>query len=117
MKNKLFIAAFAVLAASSMNAAQAEMVEATLSGTLTDSMCKMDHASMLKSGHGKNAADCAQKCLQDGAKLLFVESKTKTEFSLQNAGTAKKLAGKQVSISGHVDREKKLIHVHSVKQS
>lgn len=115
MRNKLNIAFLSLLVTGSFSAARAEMVEANLRGTLTDSMCKMDHQSMIKSGHGKNAADCAQKCLQGGARLIFIDSKTKIAYTLQNAGTAKKWAGKQVSISGHVDKQKKLIHVHSVK--
>lgn len=118
MKNKLSFAS-ALLAAfmvTSMPLAESKMVQGTMKGLLSDSMCKGDHAGMIKmGGYGTTAVSCSQKCLKEGNSLVFVNSKTKAVYTLQNPGTAKKYAGKTVTISGHIDNASKVIHVHRVK--
>ena len=87
----------------------------TIKGTVSDSMCQFDHSGMIKSGHGKDAATCTQKCVQDGNKYVLCDSKTKVVYHLSDAGKVKKYAGKAVSVTGHIDTDTKSIHVHSVK--
>ena len=119
MKNRSASASAMLLAMAliSAPAAESKLVRGTVRGALSDSMCNGDHAGMIKmGGYGKDAASCTAKCLKEGNKLVFVEAKTKALYSLQNAAAAKKFAGKNVVISGHVDKTAKVIHVHSVKQ-
>lgn len=117
MKNKAAFFAAAVLSAAAFSTmpAESKLVQGTITGALSDSMCNSDHASMIKMGHGKDAASCTQKCLKEGYKLVFVDRKTKAVYTLQNPGPAKKFAGKNVVISGHIDSASKVIHVHTVK--
>jgi hypothetical protein len=113
----VFVSVVAAIAFTAMPAAESKMVQGTIKGALSDSMCNGSHAGMTKmGGYGENAAECTQKCLKEGYKLVFVDSKTKKIYSLQNAAAAKKFAGKNVVISGHIDHGTKVIHVHSVKQ-
>lgn len=95
--------------------AVAKTYSGTISGTLSDSMCKFDHSGMIKAGHGTNAVTCTQKCLTEGNKLVLCDPKTKIVYNLTDSAKAKKFAGKAVSISGHIDTETKTIHVHGVK--
>lgn len=118
MKNKAgFVATvLSVVALSFMPAAESKLVPGTIRGTLSDSMCKGSHASMIKmGGYGSNAAECTQKCLKEGYKLVLIDQKTKAVYSLQNPGLAKKFAGKNVVITGHIDSSSKVVHIHSVK--
>lgn len=93
----------------------AKTYSGTIKGTISDSMCQFDHSGMIKSGHGKDAVTCTQKCVQEGNKYVLCDSKTKVVYNLSDAGKVKKYAGKAVSITGHIDTDTKSIHVHSVK--
>ncbi len=114
MSYKTFVLAFttAILAATP---AFAKTFSGTIKGTISDSMCQFDHSGMIKSGHGKDAATCTQKCVQEGSKYVLCDSKTKVVYSLTDVAKVKKYAGKAVSVTGHIDTETKTIHVHSVK--
>lgn len=87
----------------------------SIKGTVSDSMCKLDHSGMIKAGHGTSAANCTLKCLAAGSKLVLCDTKTKTVYELSDAYKVKKYAGKTVSVNGHIDTTAKTIHVHSVK--
>lgn len=118
MKRKIQLAVLAFcLTAASVVPAESKMVQGTIRGSLSDSMCKGDHAGMIKmGGYGNNAVSCTQKCLKEGNSLVFVDRKTKAVYTLQNSAAAKKFAGRNVVISGHIDHGTKVIHIHSVKQ-
>lgn len=87
----------------------------TVTGVISDSMCKFDHSAMIKAGHGTNAVTCTQKCVEEGNKLVLCDAKSKIVYNLSNATKVKKFAGKSVSITGHIDDQTKVIHVHSIK--
>jgi hypothetical protein len=87
----------------------------TVTGVISDSMCKFDHTAMIKSGHGKDAASCTKKCVSDGNKLVLADKKDNTVYSFSNSKLAKAMAGKSVSVTGHIDPETKVIHIHSIK--
>jgi hypothetical protein len=118
MKNKAnFVAAvLSAVALIAAPAAESKLVQDTISGTLSDSMCKGSHTAMIKmGGYGKTAVSCTQKCLKEGNSLVLIDKKTKAVYSLQNPGPAKKYAGKNVVITGHIDSASKVVHIHSVK--
>lgn len=93
----------------------AKTYSGTIKGIVSDSMCKFDHSGMTKAGHGSNAVTCTLKCLKEGNKIVLCDPKTKIVYNLTNAGRVKKFAGKSVSVTGHIDTDTKVIHVHSVK--
>jgi hypothetical protein len=117
MTNKLLLSAF-VLASifCSGPSAQSKPYQGTLSGTLSDSMCKGRHASMIKAGgYGSTDASCIRKCLKEGYKLVFVDRKNMAVYLLQGAKNTDQLLGKKVSVIGHIDTTSKIIHVHHIK--
>jgi hypothetical protein len=117
MKSRFWTLIALALGAALSVPVQAETGNTTLRGVISDSMCKGDHASMIKmGGYGTNAASCAEKCLKEGNSIVFVDNKTKAVYTLQNGDAAKKFAGKNVVINGHVDADAKVIHVQSVKR-
>lgn len=114
MKNKRILGSAILFALAVIAApiAEGKLVQGTVRGTLSDSMCKGDHAGMIKmGGYGSSADSCTSKCLKEGNKLVFVESKTKAVYSLQNAAAVQKFAGRNVVISGHIDKTSKVIQI------
>jgi len=85
--------------------------ETTITGVVSDSMCGSDHSKM--GAMGKDAVSCTQKCVESGSKYVLVDDKG----DIYNVSDHKRLqifAGKQVEISGHIDRSTKAIHLHSI---
>lgn len=92
------------------------MHQDTVQGLISDSMCKGNHAGMIKAGgYGSTSSSCAQKCIKEGSKIVFVDKKTKVAYTLQNAKTATQFLGKNVEVMGHFDTDSKVIHVHHIK--
>lgn len=87
----------------------------TVPGVISDSMCKFDHLAMIKSGSGKNAASCTKNCVAKGAKLVLANKKENKIYTFSNSKMAKAYAGKIVDVTGHIDPQTKVIHIHSIK--
>lgn len=85
--------------------------EGSISGVISDSMCGADHTKMGEMG--KDAVACTHKCVEGGAKYVLVDKKGDV-YNLSDQDKAKELAGKSVSIEGHIDPKEKSIHVHSM---
>lgn len=88
-----------------------EVYEGTISGVISDSMCGSDHTKM--GDLGKDPVACIHECVEGGAKYVLVDNKGDV-YSLSEQEKSKELAGRSVSIEGHIDSEKKAIHVHSI---
>ena len=86
----------------------------TAHGVISDSMCKFDHSAMVKSGN-VDAKTCTEKCVEQGNKLVLADKKNNIVYTFVNAKEAKPYAGKQVAITGHIDPDTKVIHIHSIK--
>ena len=118
MRSKLYIVtatAFGAVMIGTLTA-HAKAADVTLHGSLSDSMCQGNHGGMIKmGGYGSTNESCSQKCLAAGTKEVFVDSKSKTVYSLDNAAQTAALLGKNVAITGQIDPAKKIIHVKSVK--
>lgn len=87
-----------------------KVYEGTVSGVISDSMCKSDHSGMGELG--KDPVACTQKCVGNGSKYVLVGSDGQV-YSLSDQ-KLKEHAGKNVVVSGHIDPQTKAIHVHSV---
>lgn len=81
---------------------------ASLEGFVSDSGCGVKNA---KAGHG----DCVKKCVEKGASLVFVDSKDKKVYTVENQDALKGHEGHEVTVTGHVNAEKNSIHVEEVK--
>jgi|SRR5581483_437330 len=82
----------------------------TITGTITDNMCKGDHKSMDMGPDAKCIEDCVKTM---GAKYALWDGKTAYELSDQK--TAAKFAAKKVSVTGTVDANAKTIQVKAIK--
>ncbi len=111
------------MAASNLSFAQEEKASSKMvpilvdiHGVVSDSLCKLDHGAMIKSGqYGKNEADCVHKCEQQGMKLVLVERKTNEVYGFVNENEAKPFAGRSVVVVGQIDKASKVIRIHSIK--
>lgn len=90
-----------------------KVYDGTISGVISDSMCGKDHSGMGELG--KDPVACTQKCVEQGAKYVVVDSATGDVYKLSDAKKAKEFAGKPVSIEGHIDPQTKAIHVHGIR--
>lgn len=107
--------AIAIAHDQASNASQKGVYQGTVHGVISDSMCKFDHSAMIKSGHGKDAASCAKKCISEGSKIVLADKKDNAVYTFSNSKQAKAMVGKSVAVTGHIDPQTKVIHIHSIK--
>lgn len=89
-----------VLAAAAKNA--------SVNGWVVDAKCGVKMASAA-------GAACAKKCIGAGEKVAFVPDGTQDVLIVDNPDSLKAHAGEHVTVTGTEDKEKKTIHVDSVK--
>ena len=119
MKMRLAVGVLAVLCTISMAATKASAFagKTHVSGWVSDDKCgaKGDNASH---------ADCAKKCVDNGAKIVVVSDKDKSIINVDNQDALKDHLGHHVRITGtmdngtlHVDNVKMLGHARSKKKA
>jgi hypothetical protein len=86
----------------------AAMTEGSWTGWVTDTHCGEKGA---KAGHEA----CATKCVKEGAKYALYNPADKSMWVLSNQDAAAKMAGKEVTVKGKADTEKKTIEVSSME--
>ncbi|MGC2321747.1 MAG: hypothetical protein WA463_03860 [Terriglobales bacterium] len=82
--------------------------DAAVNGWVTDSKCG------LKGTSAAHAA-CAKKCIAAGEKVAFVPDGTQDVLIVDNPDSLKAHAGEHVTVMGTENKDKKTIHVDSVK--
>lgn len=112
MKNRIVLAAMTLALAGAIPAMGANAISnGTVSGVITDAMCKGNHSQMMKNAP---PADCVKACTQAGSNLVVMEDKTKRCYTLSDKRAAAAFSGKHVLVKGHIDDSSKMIHVHSL---
>lgn len=86
----------------------ADAVEGSWTGVVTDTTCGAKGASA-------DHAACAAKCVKKGAKYALYTPADKQVWVLSNQEEAGKMAGKEVTVKGKADTEKKSIEVASME--
>jgi hypothetical protein len=81
---------------------------AAVNGWVTDSKCG------LKGTSAAHAA-CAKKCIAAGEKVAFVADGTQDVLIVDNPDSLKGHEGHHVTVTGNMDKDKKTLHVDSVK--
>jgi len=83
---------------------------ASWTGTVTDSKCA-------EKGASASHADCAVKCVKEkGAKWALYNTADKSQFILSgDDAMVAKMAAKEVTVKGTMDKEKKTITVTSME--
>lgn len=107
----LMVLLIAVVASSSCSqssgpagGSQTGAATSSLTGMVSDSMCKADHSPMGE--QGKDPAQCAKTCVDGGQKFVLVDSATGKAFELDDQTKAREFAGQKVTVEGTVEGEK-----------
>lgn len=97
MKKMLLFAAAVAFAASPALAA-----EKTMRGSISDSMCGAKHGGDMHAGEKVDAAACTKKCVEGGAKYVFVSNGKVYQIANQDFAELKDHAGHNVALTGDV---------------
>jgi hypothetical protein len=97
MKKMLLFAAAVMFAASPALAANK-----TLRGSISDSMCGAHHGGDMHAGQKVDGAACTKKCVEGGAKYVFVSSGKVYQIANQDFAALKDHAGHNVALTGDV---------------
>jgi hypothetical protein len=79
-----------------------------VNGWVVDAKCGVKMANA-------KGAECAKKCIAAGEKVAFVPDGTQDVLIVDNPDSLGGHEGHHVAITGNMDKEKKTIHVDSVK--
>ena len=81
---------------------------AAVNGWVVDAKCGVKMANA-------NGAACAKKCIAAGEKVAFVPDGTQDVLIVDNPDSLKGHEGHHVTVTGNTDKDKKAIHVDTVK--
>ena len=102
---KLLVASLLTLAAL-----QAAPAKRTFAGTISDSMCANEHASMRM---GPTDAECTKACIDEhGATYVLYDGKD--VYALSDQRTPAMFAAQKVTVRGTLDARTKTIKVDSI---
>jgi hypothetical protein len=97
-----------ILAISTVPALAADMSSTQIPGYIADSKCGAMH-----NGSAPNAA-CVKKCIDAGAKPVFVDDAKKTVYTIDDPEAIKGHEGHHVSVVAKVNDADKTIHISKV---
>ena len=102
------------LAASTPGAAprHAATKTVTWTGWFSDQQC----AGVRDGEVRPNNPDCVKKCLNDGAKAVFISEQARALFVVKDYPAVKEDVGHRLEVTGIVDEDAKTISVTSVKR-
>jgi hypothetical protein len=86
-----------LLAVATLSSSAALTEESTMAGWVTDAKCAA------RQGADFSNSDCAKKCVQNGEKLVFVGSKDKKVYQVENQDSLKGHEGQHVRVTGRED--------------
>lgn len=83
----------------------------TVTGVITDSMCKTNHAMMQKGAKKMSDHDCTVACVKSGQKYVLTSGDKTYEIANQDFAGLEKNAGATVKATGSVSPDGKSITV------
>jgi len=86
-----------LLAVATLSPTAALAEEGTMVGWVTDAKCAA------KQGADLSNSDCAKKCAEKGEKLVFVGSRDKKVYQVENQDSLKGHEGQHVRVTGRAD--------------
>jgi hypothetical protein len=107
MKRLTFLAIF-VFGTSAFAADQ------TVTGVITDSMCKMNHAMMQKGANKMSDHDCTIACVKSGQKYVLTSGDKVYQIENQSFAGLEKNAGSTVKATGTVSADGKVITLSKI---
>jgi hypothetical protein len=105
---KLLVVLLVLTVVLVMAAGAREAAGSATNGWVVDAKCGVK-------GANAKAAECTKKCLGAGQKMAFVPDGTQDVLIVDNPESVKGHEGHHVAVTGQTDKEKKTIHVDSVK--
>ena len=87
----------------------------TLTGTLTDSMCKSNHAMMNKGATKMSEKDCTLACVKAGQKYVLMSDGKAYKIMNQDFAGLSANAGGAVTVTGDVSQDGSSITVARVQ--
>ena len=103
----LLVMALALFVVSGAVAGDEKAKATSINGWVIESGCATKHA-------GPGGEACVKKCIEKGAKMVFVSDEDKGVWGVDNPEALAGHEGHHVTIQAHVDKEKKSVHVESV---
>ena len=98
-----------MLALSTVPALAADMNAAKVSGYIADSKCGAMHNS------SKPDAACVKKCIDGGAKPVFVDDAKKDVYTIDDPDAVKDHYGHHVKVTAKLNEADKTIHIARVE--
>ena len=88
--------------------------EQTVTGVITDSMCKMNHAMMQKGANKMSDHDCTVACVKSGQKYVLTSGDKVYQIENQSFAGLEKNAGSAVKATGQVSTDGKAITLSKI---
>ncbi|HLG97857.1 MAG TPA: hypothetical protein VKX49_16205 [Bryobacteraceae bacterium] len=107
MKRLIFVTMFAF-------ATTAFAADQTVTGVITDSMCKMNHAMMQKGANKMSDHDCTIACVKSGQKYVLTSGDKVYQIENQSFAGLEKNAGTTVKATGTVSADGKAITLSKI---
>jgi hypothetical protein len=86
----------------------------TVTGVVTDSMCKMNHAMMQKGANKMSDHDCTVACVKSGQKYVLTSGDKVYQIDNQSFAGLEKNAGSTVKATGTVSADGKTITLSKI---
>jgi uncharacterized protein YdeI (BOF family) len=86
----------------------------TLTGQITDAMCKSDHAMMQKGATKMSEKECTMACVKAGQKYVLVSNGKVYQIANQNFAALAVNAGAKVTVTGETSADGTSITVAKV---
>jgi len=116
MKKLAMGVAFALVLIGVSLAAQKD---SSFGGEITDRACAKanSHDDMMKRHSVQTVEDCIPACIKAGGKYVLFDKSTMTIYLLDDQQRPEQFAGKQVKVTGTLDKATQTIHVTGIKAS
>ena len=85
-----------------------------VTGVITDSMCKMNHAMMQKGANKMTDPDCTVACVKSGQKYVLTSGDKVYQIENQNFAGLETNAGSTVKATGQVSADGKAITLSKI---
>ena len=86
----------------------------TVTGVITDSMCKSNHAMMQKGANKMSDHDCTVACVKSGQKYILTSGDKVYEIDNQTFVGLEKNAGNTVKATGQISADGKAITLSKI---
>lgn len=93
-----------IFAMTSVIALAADQKPVTINGWVSDSMCGAKHV-------GGGGAECAKKCVEGGAKPVFVDDAKKQVWTIDDPASVTSHYGHHVAVVATMDSSNKSVHI------